>query len=334
MGGAQTQNRNHIPGVLIHAQALRSLLTKGFIKEEPTVLVISIVMLISTLWWLRLKIGQSAALFLIMLLSLWLLQLRFLWQGFYLPVAAVVLSSLLMLAGKQIYIATLLVMERQRLKSVFSGYVSPPVMREILLGHLKPGVHGERKTLCVLFSDIRNFTSISEKLTPEQVIGFLGHYLEAMVTAIQQHEGTIDKFMGDGIMAFFGAPKTLENPCRNAFLAAKAKLTALAELNLRMQNDPDFPELQIGIGLHVGEAVVGNIGSAQRNEYTAIGDVVNTGSRLEGLTKQLGYPLVVSQAFVEQLAGDEPFDDLGEIPVKGRAPVRVFGWPPKRTEQE
>ena len=325
----ETSSRNHIPGVFIHAQAMRSLLAQGFITEIATPFNVLLVLLITSLWWLRLSSASSFGLLGLLLLGLGLLQFMLLQQGFYVPIAAAMLASVIILGVKRAYVSTLLLLERQRLKSVFNGYIGPQVMREILVGHLKPGVNGERKYLCVMFSDIRNFTSISEKLEPEQIINFLGLYLDVMVKAIQQHDGTIDKFMGDGIMAFFGAPARLENPCQSGFYAAKAKLTALIELNKRMADDPNFPQLQIGIGLHAGEAIVGNIGSSLRNEYTAIGDVINTGSRLEGLTKQLGYPLVVSETFLKQLGLAEPFDDLGEVPIKGRSALRVFGWPSK-----
>ncbi len=325
----EQENRNYVPGLLIHVQALRSLMHKGFIKPISKAYELGLIVLISLLWRLKLDIWQNINVLLLLILAFTGIELGLLHLGYFLPVAALLLSAFITLNSRLIYDISLLIIERRRLKSVFSGYVSPHVMHEIIQGRIKPGVHGELKTICVMFSDIRSFTTISEKLQPEQVISFLNKYLDAMVNAIQQHDGTIDKFMGDGIMAFFGAPAPLGNPCQNAFAAAKAKLTALTRLNKQLQGNHDFPQLQIGIGLHVGEVVVGNIGSTQRNEYTAIGDVINTGSRLEGLTKQLGYPLVVSAEVLACITEKEEFDNLGEVPIKGRAPVLVFGWPTK-----
>lgn len=327
LAGWEQENANFVPGMLIHVQALRSVMHDGFIKPLPTVIEIGITVLISLLWWSKLKTWQNSVGVLILIPGIIASHWFCLAAGFYLPVAALILAALLMLGSRTIYDATLLLQERRRLKGVFSGYVGPNVMQEIIHGRIRPGVHGERKHICVLFSDIRSFTSISEKLQPEQVISFLNLYLDAMVNAIQQHEGTVDKFMGDGIMAFFGAPNNITNPCQNAFAAAKAKLSALEKLNRQFATAQDFPQLHIGIGLHVGDAVVGNIGSTQRNEFTAIGDVVNTGSRLEGLTKQLGYSLIVSDEVYANLIEKLEFDDLGEIPVKGRAAVKVYGWP-------
>jgi adenylate cyclase len=130
-------------------------------------------------------------------------------------------------------------------------------------------------------------------------------------------------------MAFFGAPKELENSAINAMDAAQSKLEKLHALN-KVFEKQGLPNIKIGIGLHIGDAVVGNIGSEKRNEYTAIGDVVNTASRLEGLTKQAGYPVVVSSDVVDALPKEMIFDDLGKMSVKGRAPVSVFGWPAKK----
>jgi len=235
----------------------------------------------------------------------------------------------MVLFGRQAYESVKQIMERQRLKKSFSGYVSPHVMEEILKGSIKPDIYGNRENICILFSDIRSFTSISEKMEPEDIIGFLNKYLGAMTEAIQSHDGTIDKFMGDGIMAFFGAPKSSSAPVLDAFNAAKDKLKKLEDLNTEFAKTNNMPFLKIGIGLHYGAAVVGNIGSKQRNEYTAIGDVVNTASRLEGLTKVKGYPIIVSDVVANILESEVLFDKLGKMPVKGRADVSVYGWPPK-----
>jgi adenylate cyclase len=177
-----------------------------------------------------------------------------------------------------------------------------------------------------MFSDLRGFTAMSEKMPPQDIIGILNRYLERMTRAIQDNGGAIDKFMGDGIMALFGAPQPLDNPTRYAFDAAKQMLDELDALNAELVAE-GRPMLRIGIGLHEGYVIVGNIGSERRNEYTAIGDTVNTCSRIEGLTRDTDYPLLISKQARQSLPDDVPFAALGEMVVKGRNPVEVYGWP-------
>ncbi|HEX5363960.1 MAG TPA: adenylate/guanylate cyclase domain-containing protein, partial [Gallionella sp.] len=159
------------------------------------------------------------------------------------------------------------------------------------------------------------------------VIKLLNGYFTEMTAAIHQHGGTVDKFIGDGIMAFFGAPQLLECPERNAFEAAQEMLVRLEKYNLQLQA-LNQEKIRIGIGLHVGEVIVGHVGSESRNEYTAIGDVVNTSSRLESITKSLGYPIICSAEVALAVRDHCDLVDLGEQPIKGRSAVRVYGYTP------
>jgi adenylate cyclase len=177
----------------------------------------------------------------------------------------------------------------------------------------------------VLFSDIRNFTALSEHLPPEVVTDFLNRYFERMTPAIHRHGGTLDKFIGDGIMAVFGAPNAMQEPCGNAFQTACEMLSELDAFN-REQGTRGSPQIAIGVGLHFGPALVGYIGSTDRHEYSAVGDTVNTASRLEGLTKELGYPIVMSAAVRERLTDQNGIEMLGVRSLKGHAPIKVFGW--------
>jgi class 3 adenylate cyclase len=217
--------------------------------------------------------------------------------------------------------------ERRRLRRAFDGAVSPAVLKEILAGRLNPKRAGERREICVLFSDIRNFTSLSEHLPPELVTDFLNRYFEHMAGAIHCHHGTLDKFIGDGIMAVFGAPKARADSCNDAFQAAQEMLRQLDAFN-HEQLLRGGPQIAMGIGLHFGPALVGYIGSTDRYEYSAVGDTVNTASRLEGLTKELGYPVVLSAAVRRRLMAQLDIETLGTHPVKGHAPIEVFGWKP------
>ena len=206
---------------------------------------------------------------------------------------------------------------RKRLRSVFKRYVSDQVIEQVLKSPDQLALSGERKRISVLFSDIRNFTTRSESVPAEQVVTYLNEYFTAMVRAIHKHKGTVDKFMGDGIMAIFGAP--LEDPqsASNAVRAALEMQSELDSLNQVLKSRGIAP-IRIGVGIHTGEAVVGNIGSPQKMEYTAIGDVVNTSSRLEGLNKKYDSEILISEDTYSQLDGEVSVKHLGEEMMKGK----------------
>jgi adenylate cyclase len=314
-----------VPGVLVHAQTLRSLMGPGLIRETPHSLQLAGIAVAALLWFLATTLpgaGLALAGFGLAALGIssWLLH-----TGWWMPAGGALATALLATGGRLSREAALQMIERRRLRRAFGGYVSPQIMREILEGRLDTTLGGRRCNVCIMFSDIRGFTTRSEKMSPERVIRLLNRYFDEMTAAVHTHGGTVDKFIGDGMMAFFGAPKPLTNPCRPALDAARDMLARLATLNSRLEAEGIVP-IRIGIGLCVGEAVIGHVGSESRHEYTAIGDVVNVASRLEGLTKELGYP-VVCAAPVAQALPDESFAALGERPVKGHTPVQVFGWP-------
>jgi class 3 adenylate cyclase len=321
----------YLPGVLLHAQALRSLLGPGLIQPTSPLWPLGLSLVAAFLWWL----GHRPVLAGAGLLALWPLLLvlttGLLYRGQHLPIGAIAVTATVAVAGRAGLELAERAWERSRLRRAFSGYVSPGVLEEILAGRLLPGTAGERRHVCVLFADIRGFTGLSEGMRPEEIISLLNRYFAAWATVIQGLDGTIDKFLGDGIMAFFGAPKPSENPCRQAFGAARQMLDRLQELNRELARE-GRPTLRIGVGLHAGEVVVGHVGPAERNEYTAIGDVVNLASRLEGLTKETGHRVVCSRTVVDALPDEAGFVSLGRRSVRGRhAPVELFGWtPPER----
>jgi class 3 adenylate cyclase len=245
-------------------------------------------------------------------------------KGCFVPPAGPALGLVLGFALPTAWEAALKLRERARLRSVFGGYVSPGVLAEILAGRLHADFQGQKTHLCVLFSDVRGFTTLSEGRPPEAIIAMLNRYFERMAPAVHAAGGTVVSYIGDGLMAHFGHPAVLENPCRAAFKASKVMLTELEELNREFASE-GLPELRIGIGLHVGDAVVGHIGSKERHEYTAIGDTVNVAARVEGLSKDAGHPLVLTAAVAEQLP-EESFAPLGAKLLKGHTPMEVFGW--------
>ncbi len=323
---AWDRDRETTHGVLIHAQQMRSLLEGRIVRPAGDAAALLLVCAAALAWWLR-PGGRSALLVGLAAISALALETWLLRRSVHVPLAWPALAMLLAAASRSALEAWFATREKRWLRAAFAGLVSPAVLREILTGNLQPQLGGERREICLLFSDIRGFTTLSESLPPEEVTRLLDRYFSRMVATIHAHGGTLDKFMGDGIMAFFGAPQPRDNPCADAFAAAQAMLAALAEFNLEMAAEGRRP-LAIGIGLNYGAAVVGYIGAADRHEYTAIGDAVNTASRIEGLTKEAGYPLLASRAVLDRLSERDGFVPLGEMAVKGRAAVEVFGWRP------
>lgn len=322
---AWEDNSNQVSGVLLHAQALRAFLNQGLVQPVANAFVwLGIVL--SALWWVWTS-SQKAKWLVLVLWSavLFALAMYLFRQGSLLPVSAMMATSVFALLGRGIYDALEHLQERRLLKNAFGNSVSPNVMQEILSGKITPELGGTRKFVAILFSDIRGFTTRSESMTPEAGIDLLNRYFECVVEQIHANGGAVINFMGDGIMAIFGEPKPLENPCADAFNAAKAMQSALARFNEQLKSEGIAP-IQIGVGVHAGEVVIGHMGSSNRNDYTAIGDAANVASRVESLTKDVGYSIVCSKVIIDALPDADGLVALGPQPIKGHTPVEVFGW--------
>jgi adenylate cyclase len=211
---------------------------------------------------------------------------------------------------------------RERITNLFGQHVSPSVVDRLL--ESPPEFTGDIREICVMFLDIRNFTASARGRPPEAVVEFLNSNFAFMIEAIDRHGGFINKFLGDGFLAIFGAP--LDDPAAAAH-AIEAAREILAEIDAHGLSDGAWP-LRVGIGLHLGSAVTGNVGSPRRKEFTAIGDTVNLASRLEQLTKEYPARLIVSGAMMAALGasagGARP---LGAVSVRGYPePVPIWGF--------
>lgn len=214
--------------------------------------------------------------------------------------------------------------QEQREKRRLSRYFSPDVIKEILSAKEGAALGGSRRRITVLFSDIRGFTSISEKLAPEEVVDLLREYLTAMTEVVFRHGGTVDKFIGDSIMALYNAPFEQEDHAAQAVRTALEFQKATRALSERWEAKCGSP-LRNGVGINTGDAVVGTIGSEQRLEYTAVGDTVNLASRLENITKEFEVPIILSESTYEEVKHLFPIRSLGEVAVKGKElPVKIY----------
>lgn len=213
--------------------------------------------------------------------------------------------------------------DKRRIRQVFSRYVSPEVVSRIV-NRGDAVLRGEERELTVMFTDLRGFTSLSEKLSPEQVVRLLNRYFTPMTELVRESHGTLDKFIGDALMAFWNAPHDVPDHPRQAALTALAMQQSLAGLNEELERDFGG-RLAMGVGLHTGPAYVGNMGSATLTNYTAIGDTVNLASRLEGLCARLGVGIAMSSDTASKLHGEDIVPlRLARMRVKGRLePVDV-----------
>ncbi len=214
--------------------------------------------------------------------------------------------------------------EKRELKSVFSKYVSKDVLNEILSNPSKVKLGGEEREITVLFSDIRGFTSLSENTTPGELVEILNKYFNLMTSEILNNGGVLDKYIGDAIMAFWGAPLPDENQAENALKASLGMLENLKKLNGELRSKGK-PEINIGVGIYTGKAIVGNVGSDLRFDYTAIGDTVNVASRLESLNKEYGTKIIVGETSKDKIGASYEFQSIGSAKVKGRSqPLNIY----------
>jgi adenylate cyclase len=255
---------------------------------------------------------------------LWVTQHLFVTRGLLLGAIYPLTGILFIYLGAVVFEAMTEGREKRKIRHAFRHYLNPEVTELVASDpkHLKLG--GERREVTIFFSDIRGFTSVSEGLAPEALAELLNEYLGAMTDVIFKHEGLLDKYIGDAVMAFWGAPVHAPDHAARCVRAALDMQTALAHLHERWRVE-GLPLLEIGMGIHTGDAVVGNFGSAQRFNYTVMGDAVNLASRLEGQTKTYATRMLVSESTRTQLGDEFVCREVDWLRVKGRKqPVAVY----------
>jgi adenylate cyclase len=309
------------PGVFVLATALDNLLAGEAVRRAPMWLTLALIAAMTALpaamvlLWRSLTLDIAVTLGLLAVYSVVCFAVY--GHNYWLPMAAPMLGAALSFTGNTGWRYLTVDRELARTRGTLERYVSPQLVRHVM-DHLDAiRFDGEKRNLTILFSDIRGFTTLTEKSDPAALLAQLNEYLEAMTEIIFRHDGIVDKFIGDGIMAHWGA-FTPEKP--NARLAAGAALEmiqALAGLN-RKWAAQGRPELDIGIGINTGEVIFGNVGAGKKLDFTVIGDGVNLAARLEGANKDFGSRILVSSFTLAELGGAAKVRPLGSIVVKGK----------------
>ncbi len=310
-----TSGGRRMPGVEIHAHALQTILTRQFLFRQSFLTITIVIFILSLItgllfWWL----SEFKAGFVMLLLmfgtfgaGLFLYTRGILINLIHQPLALFLTGIVCVL-----YLARTEAKHRKHILSVFGRYVSKDVVDHLLKSEEALELGGQEREISVLFVDIRGFTAISEKLKPHKVIEFLNHYFGKMTDIVFKNNGTLDKFIGDSIMALFNSPQ--DEP-QHAFKAVKTALE-MQDACKKLHKE-GLPKVEIGIGINTGRAVIGNMGSAQRQEFTAIGDTVNTSSRLCGVAEP--GQTIIAESTYQQCKNKIIAKKLPPLRVKGKA---------------
>ena len=322
-----------MPGVEIHANAIQTIINKDFLKEQPkfsVILIIFIFSIIVSLFLYKTKIWIASVSSFVLLLGYIVLAIKIFDYGIIMnlvyPIITVIFTFIPIVSSFYLFEEK----QKRKIKNAFSKYVSNTLVEQIVKNPDKLKLGGEKKEITVFFSDIRGFTTISEKLKPEQLVHILNEYLTAMTNIIMGNNGLVDKYIGDAIMALWNVPLDEKRHAELACLASLDMKSKLIELNHKWhEENPELKDkLNIGIGLNTGEAIIGNVGSEDRFDYTAIGDCVNLASRIEGLNKNYGTNTIISENTLKALKEIKDkfvFRELDYVAVKGKKePIKIY----------
>ncbi len=312
------------PGVEIHLYTLNSLIRGNYLRQAPGlvgVLVIILCGLVLALALERFSAGVNSILFFSMMAVLFGVSLYFFtFKNTIFNVLIPMVSCLSVFTSVTMYRFAVEEKEKRWIRATFSQYLSPKVVSLLVENPEALRLGGQKRDMSVLFLDIAHFTTISEKLPPEELTKMLNYYLTLFTEIILKYDGVVDKFIGDAIMAFWNAPLDQQDHAKNACLAALEIARVVQE-----KRHPSFPAITVRVGLNSGEMIVGNMGSSARLNYTVIGDNVNLASRLEGANKFFGTAILATEAIYEQAKESLSARCLGRVRVLGKAtPVSVY----------
>ena len=329
---------NQMYGVEIHANVIQSILDSNFIVREPLWMTVCLVFGLNLITFVltaglkAIKTRYSALieilgvaiilseLFIIFQASVMLFAEKNFLADMISPLLAVVVSYV----GSTVYNYVTERKQKVLIKGMFSQYVNPTVVDEIVSHPEKLRLGGERKQLTVFFSDIENFTKIAEKISPERLVSILNEYLSVMTAIVFGNDGTLDKYEGDAIVAFWGAPIPQADHALRACRTALEMQDALVVLREKWQKEQK-PAFNVRIGINSGEMIVGNMGGTGRFDYTVIGDSVNLGARLEGVNKQYRTKTIISESTYAMVSRDVVARELDMLVVAGKSePIRVY----------
>ncbi len=318
------------PGVEVHANLIENILQQDFLSRPQWIPLVDICVILVSGLMLGLIGLYFRALASFMLLGvgvvgyLWTDYYLFIEKGWWLNTVYPVFTQLFVYTGITLHRFVFEEKEKRFIKGAFSQYLAPTVVEQVVKNPELLQLGGVRKVLTGFFSDVAGFSTISENLTPEQLTSLLNEYLTEMTDIIMKYEGTVDKFEGDAIIAFFGAPISFEDHARRACLASLDMQKRLAEMRV-VWKEQGRHELTMRIGLNTGPMVVGNMGSQTRMDYTMMGDSVNLAARLEGVNKQYGTHTMISQFTYEFVKDAVEVRELDRIRVMGKAePVTIY----------
>ena len=309
----------YTPGVIIHAQILENYLTESFIYQiEKKIIIFLMIMFGTATFYLFYKfkplkgLGLMLALFLAIIILALILLIKFNLFFLIMPFIFILIFNYL---SSNILWYFKLDKQRKRLYDLFSRYLAPEIVKEVVDSSDLNDFSGQRALLTVLFVDLVGFTNYAEENSPEVVVKTLNRYFSLITEEVFKQEGTLDKFIGDGAMVFFGAPIDCLNQAEKAVQLA---LSLQKEINMGQ----DFP-LAVSIGINTGSAIVGNLGSAKRIEYTAVGDTVNVAARIESKAK--AGEILVGEKTYQSIKNDYNFEQLGKVKLKGKTKqVKVY----------
>ncbi|MFA3782963.1 CHASE2 domain-containing protein [Melioribacteraceae bacterium 4301-Me] len=330
------EGSNLLWGVAIHATVIENILNNNFLYKQSQTSEVAAAVLLTLLVFcfssltkkLKIKLGMllelvSIIFIILIIYSIYLLSVYFFVNKNY--VINVVTPTVAVLLGYFTSTVNNFIKERQKnmlIKNMFSQYVNKSVVNELIAHPERLKLGGERKTLTILFCDMVGFTTISEKKEPEELVALMNVFLNEMSEIIISNDGTVDKFLGDAIMAFWGAPVQVND---HAYKACKTALLMQQKLDGFKLLKSSIPEIQIRIGINTGEVIIGNIGGAKRFDYTVMGDNVNLASRLESANKEYGTSIMISENTYELVKDKIAVRELDLVKVKGRkSPTKIY----------